>query len=193
MKVLIVRHGRTEANARGLLLGHLDVDLDAVGRAQAERLGAEIGPVDHVITSPLRRARQTAAAIEGPLTVDERLIELDYGEFDGRALGDVPAETWARWRSDLDFAPPGGESLAELGVRVRSFLEELSIGDAADETVAVVSHVSPIKAAVAWALGASDELTWRLFVAPASISEVEVTRRGTVLRRFNETLHTTGL
>ena len=76
---------------------------------------------------------------------------------------------------------------------MRSFLEELSTGDAAGTTVAVVSHVSPIKAAVAWALGATDELTWRLFVAPASISEVEVTGRGTVLRRFNETMHTTGL
>jgi broad specificity phosphatase PhoE len=198
VRLLILRHGRTEANASGLLLGRLDVELDAVGRAQAERLSAAIGPVDRVITSPLQRARQTAAAITGPLTVDDRLIELDYGELDGVAFGDVPTEMWDRWRRDLDFAPPGGESLAHLGARVRAFLDELSDpgsdgSGGSDEVVAVVSHVSPIKAAVAWALGATDELTGRLYVAPASISEVEVTGRSAVLRRFNETMHTTGL
>jgi broad specificity phosphatase PhoE len=190
--LVIVRHGRTEANARGLLLGRLDVELDSVGRAQAERLAVATGPVDRVIASPLQRTRQTAAAFDRPVEVDDRLVELDYGDYDGRAFGDLPTGTWARWRSDLAFAPPGGESLRELGFRVREFLDELT-SHPGDETIALVSHVSPIKAAVAWALGAGDELTWRLFVAPASITRVEVTEQGSVLRSFNEGAHLHGL
>ena len=192
MKLVIVRHGRTEANARGVLLGRLDVELDAVGRAQAERLAAATGAVDRVIASPLRRTRQTAAAFGQPVEIDERLIELDYGEFDGCAFDEVPEGTWARWRSDLSFAPPGGESLHTLGLRVRALLDELTRSPS-DETVALVSHVSPIKAAVAWTLGAGDELTWRLFVAPASITRVEATERGVVLRSFNEASHLSGI
>jgi broad specificity phosphatase PhoE len=192
MHLVIVRHGRTEANARGVLLGRLDVELDALGRAQAERLAASTGPVDRVIASPLLRTRQTAAVFDQPVEIDERLVELDYGEFDGRPFDEVPEGTWGRWRSDILFAPPGGESLHGLGLRVRSFLDELTASPS-DETVVLVSHVSPIKAAVAWALGAGDELTWRLFVAPASITRVEVSNRGTVLRTFNEAAHLGGL
>ena len=80
MHLVIVRHGRTEANAHGLLLGRLDVELDPVGRAQAERLAAATGPVDRVIASPLQRTRQTAAA------------------FDQRRIGIVVP----RWRVVLD-------------------------------------------------------------------------------------------
>ena len=195
MQLVIVRHGRTEANARGLLLGRSDVELDAVGRAQAERLAAAIGPVDRIISSPLARARQTAEALARLSGVDvatePRLIELDYGDYDGRAFDDVPADTWRRWRSDLTFAPPRGESLHDLGLRVRAFLDELT-AERSDATVALVSHVSPIKAAVAWALGAGDELTWRLHVTPASISRVDIGRRGTVLRSFDEAGHLAG-
>ena len=192
MHLVIVRHGRTEANARGVLLGRLDVELDSVGRAQAERLAAATGPVDRVLASPLLRTRQTAAAFDQAVEIDERLVELDYGEFDGRPFAEVPEGTWAQWRSDLSFAPLAGESLHTLGQHVAAFLDELTESPS-DETVALVSHVSPIKAAVAWALGAGDELTWRLFVAPASITRVEVTDRGVVLRSFNETSHLSGI
>ena len=59
---------------------------------------------------PLRRARETAEAFGLPLEIDERWIELDYGEFDGMPVESVGAEVWKQWRSDLRFAPPGGES-----------------------------------------------------------------------------------
>ena len=112
-EIIVVRHGQTAANAQGLLLGRLDVDLDDVGRAQAVALAAALPDPDLVVTSPLARTRQTAAAFGGDveLEVDERWIEMDYGDFDGRPVADVPNETWARWRADVDFAPPGGESL----------------------------------------------------------------------------------
>jgi broad specificity phosphatase PhoE len=186
--LILVRHGRTEANAQGRLLGRLDVSLDPVGRAQAGRLAASVGPVDRVVTSPLRRARETAGAFGAELEVDDRLIELDYGELDGLPIGEVSPSVWSSWRRDVEFSPPGGESLAALGRRVRAALDDLA-GDAIEQTIAVVSHVSPIKAGVAWALGAGDELTWRLYVAPASITRIEVGERGCVLRSFNEIGH----
>ncbi len=105
-------------------------------------------------------------------------------------LGQVPPEVWAEWRSDVDFAPPGGESLHQFGERVRDALDDLARhGSAADRTTVVVTHVSPVKAAVGWALGTGDEVSWRLWVAPASITRIGTTPRGGVLHTFNETAH----
>lgn len=194
--LIVVRHGRTEANASGLLLGRLDVDLDDVGRAQAAALATAVGPVDRILSSPLARTRATAAAWGAafgghPVEVDERLIELDYGAFDGCPITDVPVETWDQWRGDLDFTPPGGESLAAMGRRVRSCCDELA--DAGrDGKVVLVTHVSPIKAIVAWALGVGDEVAWRMFVAPASITTIGWGRAGPSLHSFNDTRHLDG-
>lgn len=186
--LFVARHGRTSINARGLLLGRADPPLDDLGRAQAAAMARTIGPVARVIASPLRRAQETAAAFGVPIETDERWIELDYGEWDGRPLLDVPVETWAAWRSDLAFRPPGGETLSELGVRVRSACDDLA-ADATGDSIVVVTHVSPIKAAVAWALGAGDELAWRLFVAPGSITKIDVRDGLAVLVSFDETAH----
>ena len=193
--LVVVRHGRTAHNASGLLLGHLDPELDELGREQAAALAAAVGPVDRVISSPLLRTRETAAAFSRDIEVDERWIELDYGEYDGVPHGEVPPEVWARWRSDLDFAPPGGESLRQLGSRVRAALEDLAAAERTTSegqrarTTVVVTHVSPVKAAVGWALGVGDETSWRLWVAPASITRIGTTPRGGVLHTFNEIAH----
>jgi len=186
--LLVVRHGQTAANAAGQLLGRADVPLTDTGRRQAAALAAAVGRVDRVISSPLQRARETAAAFGLPAEVDERWTELDYGVYDERPLGDVPAEMWEKWRGDAEFAPPAGESLASLGRRVRAACAELA-PEAADEVVVVVSHVSPIKAAVAWALDVGDGVAWRMFVAVASITRIAVTDRGPILRTFNEVAH----
>ena len=193
--MLIVRHGRTESNRSGLLLGRADPHLDGVGVAQAAACAEWLGTVDRVVTSPLRRAVATAHAIAAvgdvSIEIDERLIELDYGDWDGRPVADVTADEWADWRADPSFAPPGGESLSALDVRVRDALSELGADDRARgaRRTVVVSHVSPIKSAVAWALGVGPETTWRMFVAPASISTIEVRDAGVVLAGFNERGH----
>lgn len=108
--IIMLRHGRTEANAQGLLQGRIDPDLDELGRRQAAAAAAAIGPIDRLISSPLARAQQTAAAFGMPVEIDSRYIELDYGDWEGTPVRSVPNETWAQWRSDFDFAPPG-ESL----------------------------------------------------------------------------------
>jgi broad specificity phosphatase PhoE len=194
--IVLVRHGRTDANARGLLLGRADPMLDDEGRVQAARLAAALGPLDapRVVSSPLARCRQTAEAIVAAaaapvrVDVDEAWIELDYGVFDGLGATDVPAATWAAWRADVAWSPEGGESLAALGVRVRAACESL-VEEARDRDVVVVTHVSPVKAAVAWALGVGDEVAWRMWVAPASISRIGFAGSSPSLRSFNEVAH----
>ena len=200
MTLYICRHGRTEANASGLLLGRADPGLDRLGRAQAEAMAAALPRPDLVITSPLARCRETAAAFAadgelgpGPAArIDERLIELDYGEFDLVPLRDIPAETWQRWRADPHFRPPGGETLAELADRVSGCLAEVQ-ERAAEADVVVVSHVSPIKAALAWALGVGIDVSWRCFVAQASVTEIGVGPNGPSLRMFNGVSHLDGV
>ena len=186
--LFIVRHGRTEANATGRLLGRLDLPLDPLGERQAAALATAVGPVDRVVSSPLLRTRQTAAQFGLDVTIDERFVELDYGEYDGLPLAEVPPEIWREWRRDPGFTPPGGESLTALRSRVEAGLAELA-ETARTEDIAVVTHVSPIKASVTWALGVGDDVTWRMRVSPASISRIAVSEAGPSLHSFNEVAH----
>jgi broad specificity phosphatase PhoE len=185
----LVRHGRTAQNAARLLLGRMDVPLDELGLRQAAALGAVpvLASAARVVSSPLARARDTASMIGPPVDVDDRWLEIDYGIYDGAELTAAP-ELWAGWDADLEYRPPEGESLADLGRRVRMACDELW-AHAEKEDVVVVSHVSPIKAAVAWALGVGDELCWRTFLDTASITVVGPGRKGPTLRSFNETAH----
>lgn len=190
--LILLRHGRTKANAGGLLQGRIDLELDELGQQQAQAAAAAIGKVDRVIASPLVRAQQTAAAFGQPIETDDRFIELAYGDWEAKPVKDVPAETWAEWRSDLDFRPPNGETLNELGSRVRRGLADLA-AEAMHHNIVVVSHVSPIKASVAWALGTGDNTTWRLFLGQASICRVATTLDSARLIEFNVTAHLDGL
>ena len=125
--IIFARHGETAVNREGRLQGRVNAMLDERGADQARALAAALSTesVARVVTSPLLRAQQTAetiAAVHGlPVVVDERLIELDYGVWDGVATGDVSRDDWARWRADPAFAPPGGESLVDVTKRVVSF------------------------------------------------------------------------
>jgi broad specificity phosphatase PhoE len=191
--LIIVRHGRTEANASGLLLGRrLDPGLDELGRRQAGELAKVLRGADRIISSPLRRTRETAAALGGPVDIDERWVEIDYGTLDGTPLSEVPPETWATWRADTAFTPGGGESLAAVGQRVRAAAEELR-EEARDRDIVVVTHVSPIKAAAGWALGVGDEVVWRMWCAPASITRIGTAGPMPSLHAYNVTAHLDGL
>jgi broad specificity phosphatase PhoE len=191
--LILVRHGESTGNADGLLLGRIDAPLTERGLAQAETVGPLVAGATRVISSSLQRARRTAEALGTglPVEIDDRWIEVDYGEFDGRPLGSVPDEVWTRWRSDPNYRPPGGETLSEAGVRVREACEELfgtdGEGARGAGAVVVVSHVSPIKAATCWALGLGDEGAWRLYLATASLTRITWGASGPVLARFNET------
>jgi probable phosphoglycerate mutase len=193
--LVLLRHGEAVGNAEGRLLGRIDSPLTERGRKQAARQAALLDPgstVTRLITSPLARARSTAEALglDVPIETDDRWTEVDYGTFDGELLSGVPSAVWRSWRADPGYRPPGGETLVELGVRVRSACEELFGADgrgarSADSDVIVVSHVSPIKAAVCWSLGAADATAWRMWLATGSMSVIGWGAGTPVLRGYN--------
>lgn len=148
MRLIVVRHGRTEANEQGILQGHREGKLSSAGLSQvesvAERLCVE--PVDAIFSSDLQRAADTARMIasfhpRAPLGFDKRLRERSWGSFEGQ-----PAHAW---EADLRasalpfhlYRPPGGETVEDLAERVRPFIDELrSVWSG--RTVVVVGHHS---------------------------------------------------
>lgn len=189
--IVFARHGETARNRAGLLQGRSDAALTDLGRAQAAALSPVVradAPA-RVVASPLPRAVETAAILAAQsgieVEIDERLIELDYGLWEGRPVRDLSEAEWRRWRTDPEFAPPGGERLADVRFRVASFCREVGTQGG---VVVAVSHVSPIKAAAAWAVGAGDEATFRMHLALASLTRIDVRGGRAVLVSFNETL-----
>jgi broad specificity phosphatase PhoE len=189
-----VRHGQTAHNRDGRLQGRVDLALSELGLQQADRVASRFAgaTIASVVSSPLQRARNTAAAIAAvvgcDVEVDDRLLELDYGEWDGRPLAEIRPERWAAWVADPNFAPPGGESLVSVTARVESFCRDHAEADAV-RTIAV-SHVSPIKAAVAWALGVDERVTFRMQLGLASITTIGTRPNGGgFLLSFNDSAH----
>jgi alpha-ribazole phosphatase len=191
--IILVRHGRTQLNAAHCLQGRVDAELDAVGESQAATVGAYLAQRDmpvKMISSPLRRAQQTAYRIAEHFSIDnivtdDRWIEIDYGVYDGLPLGEVPREVWNRWQTEPEFTPEGGESFADLHQRVHAACEEL-VADVADGDIIVVSHVSPMKSACAWALGADPAVSHRSRLDQAAICRIDVAGANPVLVTFNE-------
>ena len=185
--VILVRHGRTTANATGLLAGRAaGINLDRVGRDQGAVAGERLSgvPVVGVVTSPLERCQQTAQLILDhqagtPKTlVDSALIECDYGHWQGRTLADLATEElWPVVQSQPSAVVfPGGETMA--GMQARS-VAAIRGHDAAFEAEfgpgavwVAVSHGDIIKAILADALGMHLDMFQRINVSPASISIV---------------------
>jgi alpha-ribazole phosphatase len=188
--LILVRHGRTAANKAGQLQGRLDQDLDEMGQRQAVAVAnmvRAIGPIDAVVSSPLKRAQQTAAEFGLPVETDERFLELSYGVYEGVKHADVPSEVWNNWRKDFNYVPEGGESLAALDLRVRGACDDLA-ERAAESNVVVVSHVSPMKSAVAWALGVDIGISWTCHLDHASVCRIAFRNGTPILTTFNETV-----
>ena len=172
--LLLVRHGETEANRRGQYLGRADLELTSRGRAQAEALAGVLPRPDVVVSSPLRRARQTAESLAAAIEIDERWIELDYGPLrpaadragaGGRctSAGDttrtLPRRAWRHSRR------------CRRGSTTRATTSSPS---AEASVVIVVTHVGPIKAALGWALGVPSTVARHLFVEDAGVSRIDI-------------------
>jgi len=163
----------------------------------AERL-ATYPEITAVLTSPLRRARQTAESVAqttgAPLEVRQGLIETDFGEWEGLTFVEArerDPELHAKWLGAEDVAPPGGESFTAVRERVRA--ELASIVEAHEgETLVLVTHVTPIKMILRQALGGSAEILYRLHLDLACLSEVQVFPDGGMcVRLVNDTSHRT--
>ena len=185
--VILVRHGRTTANASGVLAGRTPgVLLDDVGHQQAVRTGERLAvvPVVSVVSSPLERCRETAGHIldrqEGSPTtpVEEGISECDYGDWQGRTLKELSAEPlWATVQGQPSAVTfPGGESMAGMQARAVAAIRR---HDAAVEAEygpgavwVAVSHGDIVKSVLADALGMHLDLFQRIAVGPASVSIV---------------------
>jgi probable phosphomutase (TIGR03848 family) len=195
--VILVRHGRTEANASGVLAGWTPgVHLDDVGRVQAQGVAARLSPLrlDAIVASPLERTVQTAEAIavaqSRPLevTLDERVGECHYGHWTNQRLADL-AKT-PLWKS-VQQRPsavtfPEGESLPAMQARAVAGIHAWNgeLGERA--TYAVVSHGDVIKAIIADAMGAHLDQFQRIVVDPASVSVVRYGARATQVLHVND-------
>ena len=179
--IYLVRHGQTETNRDRRIQGQSDRSLTDLGRRQAAALATALPRAAPIVSSPLRRAQETAATLgpaHGPPTLDERWIELDYGDFEGRLIDDVRPAIWENWLTDPSWTPLNGESLAQAEARVRAACEDLRPHAERNEDVIVVTHVNPIKLAVAWAVGAPAQLVLRLYVELASITTIGIGHAG---------------
>ena len=187
--VVLLRHGRTQANASGTLAGRsAGVGLDEVGQRQAaaaaERLAG--APIRAVVSSPLQRCRQTAAVVAGrhdglaPVT-HAGLVECGYGDWTGRPLKELAKDPLWRVVQEQPSAVrfPGGESMIEMAARAQQAIRDLDVSLAADHgpdaAWVAVSHGDVIKAILAEALGMHLDSFQRILVDPASISIVRYT------------------
>lgn len=199
--VLLLRHGRTTANADGGLAGRSPVGLDEVGRAQAAALGGRLRPVPvaAVVTSPLPRCRQTVAlalpAPPVPVTVEERLTECGYGDWQGRPLAELAKDPlWPvvqQHPSAATFPGEGGESLVAMAARavaaVREWDGKVTAAHGADAVWLACSHADVIKAVVADALGLHLDLFQRIVIDPGSLTVVRYTPTRPFLLRLGDT------
>ena len=193
--LILVRHGQTDANRDGLLQGRVDNPLNERGVEQAMVVARALrtSGAQRIVASPLIRAQQTAACIATELGLavetDEQLIELNYGDWESRPLQEISAEQWAHWRTHSQFAPRGGESLDAVAARSVAFAGAVldgSLDSGSRFPTIAVSHVSPMKAIVAWALGAGTPATWRMHLDTAAVCRIGTRSGIPYLASFNE-------
>jgi probable phosphomutase (TIGR03848 family) len=197
--VLLLRHGRTTANAGGGLAGRSLIGLDEVGRAQAAAVGDRLAPVPlaAVVTSPLPRCRETLALAlpETLAAVDDRLVECGYGDWQGRPLSELAKDPlWSVVQmhpSAATFPGEGGESMAAMAARAVAAVRDWDARVAAEHGPHAVwlacSHGDVIKAIVADALGMHLDLFQRLVVDPGSVTAIRYTPTRPFLLRLGDT------
>jgi broad specificity phosphatase PhoE/ribonuclease HI len=181
-RLLLLRHGQTELSVQRRYSGRGNPALTDLGRRQAEAAAEYIarrGGIAAVITSPLQRAYDTAAAVAKALktdvVVDDDLIETDFGDWEGLTFAeaaDRDPELHPNWLRDTTIAPPAGESFASVQDRVRRARDRI-VDEYAGATVLVVSHVTPIKTVLQLALDAGPNILYRLHLDLASLSIAE--------------------
>lgn len=183
--LVLVRHGVTEHTVGKLFSGGLassNPPLNDVGREQARATGEWLAPLsatfDALVSSPVRRTRETAEILAQclGLAIEEEpgIAEMEFGTWDGMSFAEVH-ETYpddiSAWLGDLESAPHGGESFRAVEGRVLEGRDRI-VTSYAGQTVVAVSHVTPIKTLVADALRAPLEAVYRMELAPASVTVI---------------------
>jgi probable phosphomutase (TIGR03848 family) len=196
--VLLLRHGRTTANAGGVLAGWTPgVELDDTGTAQVRAVGERLAPVPlaAIVSSPLERCRQTAETIAAgrdlEVRSDDRLGEARYGDWTGKTIKELVKDPL--WKvvqqhpSAAVFPGPEGEGLAQTQTRAVAAVREWNATLGRDAVWLACSHGDVIKAILADALGLHLDQFQRIVVDPASVSVVTYTETRPFVVRVNDT------
>jgi len=188
MDLYLIRHGETKWSQTRRHTGRTDVDLTDEGRRQATELGPRLAHLSdaRVVTSPLRRASETCrlAGFGDDAVADDRVEEWDYGAAEGRTTAHIRTEIpgWSVWTHPCE----GGESLAQVGARIDSFLG--SIGVATDDPdVMVFAHAHLLRILAARWLGFDAVEGRRFMLEPASVSVLGYERENRVVKSWNAT------
>lgn len=198
MNLYLIRHGQTASNRDGLGLGRDDVPLTEEGLRQASALGARMTaePLDRVLVSPLRRARQTAELVVGerdiPVEVRDELIELDVGETEGLAFAVIRerfGDFLARWQGDHPgpVRMPGGESLDDVAGRVAPLVAELR--NSAESSLGLVSHNFVLRLVVCALLEVPAANFRAMPMSLASVTTIVLERGRVSVRSLNDRCH----
>ena len=198
-RFLLLRHGQTELSVQRRYSGRGNPALTDLGTRQAEAAAqylAQKGGIAAVVTSPLQRAYDTATAAAKALgldvSVEEDLIETDFGAWEGLTFGEAAErdpELHRRWLRDTTVKPPDGESFDSVANRVRRAQRRI-IAEHGGDTVLVVSHVTPIKTLLRVALDAGQGILYRLHLDLASLSIAEFYPDGVAsVRLVNQTAY----
>ena len=202
-QIYIARHGETEWNAQGRIQGHTDIALTDRGRRQAAALARRLAGVAFAAAycSDLSRTRETAQILLGeraaPLHATPQLREYHKGVFEGLTVGEYAERYPDLYRAslvkDLDFAPPGGETIRQASVRMAQFTAELLASHAAKDAVLVVGHGGSLRAVIVALLSLPPEANWKFIMDNCALSVAHTYPDNAVLHLYNDTSHLAGV
>jgi probable phosphoglycerate mutase len=200
LSLYLVRHGQTDASLHNCFAGRIDPPLNATGVAMADALAARYGQEGwaEIVASPLLRTRQTAAPtakIAGlPVTIDEGLAEIAYGEWDGRPEAEVErvdGERFRAWQAHPGrVAPPGGETGDQIATRALAAVERIRARHPDGGRVLMVSHKATLRVLVCALLGLDvDEFRRRIAQKVCAVSIIDFKSTGPLLQVLGDTSH----
>ncbi len=194
----LIRHGETEWNRELVFRGRADIPLSEHGRQQAARLAEALAgePLAAVYSSPLSRAVETAKPVAARLGREvresEALLDMDFGEWEGRAVAEVEArwpEAFRQWADRPgEFTPPGGEGLRAIRDRSKTGLEKWT-AQHPEETIALVTHRVVCKVMLLEALGLDNSAFWRIQQDVCCLNLFAAQDGKYVIYRVNDTCH----
>lgn len=200
-RIVLVRHAQPTDDVLGRCYGALDVGLSARGRRQARLLARTLAPVAlaALYTSPSRRALDTATAVAAAHglapVIDERLRELDFGDFEGRSYDEIERrqpEIYRQWMATPTLVQfPGGESYSDLRIRTLAALEEIRTARPG-EVSTVVAHAGVLRTMIASCLQMPPEATFRLDQSHGAISVIDWVEAVPIVRLVNAAPATRG-
>ncbi|HET6720855.1 MAG TPA: alpha-ribazole phosphatase family protein [Rhodocyclaceae bacterium] len=192
LRIHLVRHPQP-AVATGICYGQTDLGLAEPATAAAERLRSVLPTNARVISSPLQRCLDLAEALATEVETDRRLLEINFGDWEGRSWDEIPRQQLDAWAAaPFEHVPPGGESAAAMAVRVIAFAADLvaaantaATTDRADLERVLVAHQGPLRVLLAHWLDLPRESWLKLHLDFATASCIELSPAGNRLLWLN--------